>query len=80
MTQLATPSSAPPRNEHVEEGDADSWEGPCGETRGLVILGHTIDDVWQMLAKPSHEVSSVGRQLVRDQALAELAFAARLAG
>lgn len=33
-----------------------------------------------MLAKDSHEVSSVGRQLVQDQALAEFAIAARLVG
>lgn len=80
LMQLATPSSGPSRNGHAEEGDAGSRGGPCEENRGFVILVHPIDDVWQMLAKDSHEVSSAGRQLVQDQALAEFAIAARLAG
>lgn len=66
LMQLATPSSGPSRNGHAEEaeGDAGSREGPCEQNRGFVILGHPIDDVWQTLAKDSHEVSSAGRQLV----------------
>lgn len=31
--------------------------------------GIVIDDAWQTLAKGSHEVSSVGQQLVQDQVL-----------
>lgn len=37
-----------------------------------------IDDAWQMGAKGSHEVPEVGRQLVQDEVLAEVAIAARL--
>lgn len=41
----------------------------------LAIL--RIDDAWQTPAKGSHEVSSVGQQLVQDQVLGEVAIAAR---
>lgn len=41
----------------------------------LTIL--RIDDAWQTPAKGSHEVSSVGQQLVQDQVLGEVAIAAR---